>query len=73
MAQKRLWNEGLGVSFGNAKVSAGEGERCWTEGCGGLTAWEPRVWCLLTIWVDIFFALLRDRVTSMKSVVTAVT
>ena len=54
MAQKRLWDEGLGVSFGSAKVSAGEGEGCWTDGCGGLTAWEPRAWCLLTIGVDIF-------------------
>ena len=23
------------MSFGSAKVSAGEGERCWTDGCGG--------------------------------------
>ena len=35
LLQKRVWNEGYGVSFGSAKVSAEEGEGCWTEGCGG--------------------------------------
>ena len=35
LLQKRLRNEGYGVSFGSAKVSAEEGERCWKEGCGG--------------------------------------
>ena len=34
-ATKTLPNEVLMVSFGSAKVSAGEGERCWTEGDGG--------------------------------------
>ena len=35
LLQKRLRNEGLGVSFGSAKVSGWEGERSWKEGCGG--------------------------------------
>ena len=35
LLQKKLRNEGYGVSFGSAKVSAEEGEGSWTEGCGG--------------------------------------
>ena len=34
-ATRTLPKEVLMVSFGSANVSAGEGERCWTEGCGG--------------------------------------
>ena len=35
LSQKRLWNEVVMACFGSTNVRAGEGEGCWTEGCGG--------------------------------------
>ena len=35
LGTKTLTNEVLMAWFGSVHVSAGEGERCWKEGCGG--------------------------------------
>ncbi len=51
------------VSFGSANVSAGVGEMCWKEGCGGcFMALYRRIWIL-------FVTLPRDGIWGAEGLV----